>query len=103
MVSFGGALTVAMTVSSGAVLAGSAGEIDTVRQFGILGLGLGCLAMIISIMVEEKREKSDMLRNPKVWSDDASYVPRWVNLTIRIMGLTLALEAQLTMNKISGL
>lgn len=92
-----------MSVSSGAVLAGSAGKIDTVRQLGILGLGLGCLAMIVAIKVEEKREKSDMLRNPKVWSDDASYVPLWVNWTIRIMGLTIALEAQLTMNNLSGL
>lgn len=103
MVSFGAALTLAMSVSSGAVLAGSVGEIDTIRQLGILGLGLGCLAMVVAIKIEEKRENSDRLRNPKVWAKDASYVPHWVNWTIRIMGLTLILETQITLNNLASL
>jgi hypothetical protein len=103
MVSFGGALILAMSVSCGAVLAGSAGEIDTIRQLGILGLGLGCLAMVVAIKIEAKRENLDRLRNPKVWANDASYVPQWAIWTIRIMGLTLVLETQLTMNNIAGL
>ncbi len=47
--------------------------------------------------------RDEVVLATKVWAKDASYVPHWVNWTIRIMGLTLILETQITLNNLASL
>lgn len=103
MVSWGFALTLSISVFAGITVAGMVLDSGMFRWMGIFGTALGSICLAFQLKEDVKRQREGTKKNPRVWCDQAIYVPSWIKWTMRVLLIALAVEAQFTLNKMAGL
>lgn len=103
MVSLGAVSTLCTSVTCGLVIAGMVLNSDPVMWLGAVGLVLSTLGLRVSVKNDEKSQELDRLRNPKVWTDDAWYVPSWIMWAYWALIITAGIVATVLLNRLAEL